>query len=166
MNKGILMHEIGHAVVLMSQNPNIEVGYIRPASDNPDETELLYNADAPSGVEDTVFACAFAFCETNPELACKMLPQSSEAVAAMFKMIVAADEPELWAATLHASDADINTLRDADVSDRLWHSALVEGCLLVKTEGHAERLEAMVEEYKDKGLLTLTRDDVAGMFNR
>ena len=164
MNAGIILHEIGHLSALMAQDPNLQVGWIRPVVDDAEETELLLSTAADRGLGDTIFACAFAFAETNPALAGKIALLSSEAVGALFDGIVASDEPELWAATIHASDDDIAILRDAgNIRPSFWHSALTLGVLMVKSRGHKKRMAGMVATYKRDGVLQVTREDIGQM---
>jgi len=164
MNAGIILHEIGHLSALMAQDPNLQVGWIRPVVDDAEETELLLSTAVDRGLGDTIFACAFAFAENNPALAGKIALLSSEAVGALFDGIVASDEPELWAATIHASDDDIAILRDAgNISPQLWHSALTLGVLMVKSRGHEKRMAKMLADYKRDGVLQLTRDVIGRM---
>ena len=164
MNNGILAHEIGHLGALMAQDENLTVGWIRPAVDDDEETELLCVTTAERGPGDVVFACVFAFAEANPDLACKLLPRSSEAVGAIFDAIVASNEPELWASTLHASDDDIEILRDAgDIRPSFWHSVLALAVLMVKSRGHTKRMAGMLATYKRDGVLQLTRGDIGRM---
>jgi len=164
MNTGIIAHEIGHLSVWMAENPDLQRGWIRPAQDNDGETELLCPTATECGLVDVIFACAFAFAETNTTLAGKIALLSSEAVGAIFDAIVASNEPELWASTLHASDDDIAILRAAgDIRPQLWHSALTLGVLMVKSRGHTKRMAGMLATYKRDGVLQLTRGDIGRM---
>jgi hypothetical protein len=148
----------------MAQDENLTVGWIRPAVDDDEETELLCVTTAERGLGDTIFACAFAFAETNTTLAGKIALLSNEAIGALFDGIVASNEPELWGSTLHASDEDIETLRAAgDIRPSFWHSALTIGVLMVKSRGHTKRMAKMLADYKRDGVLQLTRDDIGRM---
>ena len=163
MNAGIILHECGHLFDAMMRDDSVTEGFIRPAQDGSDETEILYASETDGGVEDAIIACVFGFCAGNPDLAAKLLLRPVQAVST-FEGIVATDAPDLHAATFCASQQDIDTLRASSPIDiNLWLSALALGVMITKAQSYPVRMAALLSEYRRAGLLRVSRADVLSL---
>ena len=134
-------------------------GFIRPAQDGSDETEVLYASETDGGVEDAVVACVWGFCAGNPDLAAQLLLRPAQAVST-FEGIVAEDAPDLHAATFCASQQDIDTLRAGHVDTNLWLSALALGVMVTKARTYTAKMNAMLAEFQRTGLLRVSRAEI------
>jgi hypothetical protein len=155
-----MWHELGHSVALFAQG-DAEAVWVRPAPDNKAEVDLFTSDGAESGAADVVYAIAFGFAASSPHVARKILPMPASSVGGMFEMLLSG--PQELTDSVAASPKDLAILKISEVPDELWHMALADGVAATLTPGADEWIARLQAEYRDRGIVTIMRDEITAL---
>ena len=156
-------HEIGHIVGQMALDEKMEAAWIRPAPDGSGEVEAITSTASQSGGSDVVYAIAFGFASSSPDLAKKLIMQPAKMVAGVFQMML--EGPQELTDTVGASPQDLAILKASYVPDEFWQVALGDALAATMTDGVGGWIDELINTYTERGIVTLTRHEITALMN-